>query len=74
MVLRSVRALRAGSLPICPATDASMARSMPAEKCLPAPLMITARTASVSSTHWKISMISSQNAAFMALSFSGRLI
>ncbi|MCY1451565.1 hypothetical protein D9M71_684370 [compost metagenome] len=74
MVLRRKRALRPTSLPICPASEASIIRSMPAEKCLPAPLSTTARTASVSSTHWKISMISSQKAAFIALSFSGRLI
>ncbi|MNC71411.1 hypothetical protein D3C75_1223320 [compost metagenome] len=47
---------------------------MPAEKCLPAPLITTARTASVSSIHLKISTISLQNGAFIALYFSGRLI
>src|SRR5690606_17629147 len=35
---------------------------------------LTTRTASVSSTHLNMSTISSQNAAFMALTFSGRLI
>ncbi|MNP11972.1 hypothetical protein D3C76_1041850 [compost metagenome] len=74
MVLRSRRALRPTSLPSWPASEASIIRSMPAEKCLPAPLMTTTRTASVSSIHWKMSMISSQKAAFIALSFSGRLI
>ncbi|MNE83099.1 hypothetical protein D3C80_1798870 [compost metagenome] len=74
MVWRSRRALRPTSLPSWLASDASIIRSMPEEKCLPAPLMTTARTASVSSIHLKIAMISSQNAAFIALIFSGRLI
>jgi len=74
MVRRSRRALRPASLPIWPASEASIIRSIPEEKCLPAPLTTTARTASVSSIHWKISTISSQKAAFIALIFSGRLI
>ncbi|MCY1422838.1 hypothetical protein D9M71_385350 [compost metagenome] len=71
---RNRRALRPTSLPSSLATPASIIRSIPEEKCLPAPLRTTTRTSSVSSIHWKISTISLQNAAFIELIFSGRLI
>src|SRR5690606_3409864 len=71
---RSSAALRPMSLPRPLAARARSRRSMPAEKCFPSPVSTTTRPASVSSTHLNMSTISSQNAAFMALTFSGRLI
>ncbi|MCY1439793.1 hypothetical protein D9M71_560440 [compost metagenome] len=74
MTLRSARALRPTSLPRRLPAWASSIRSMPAEKCLPAPERTTTRTSSVSSAQRKMSMISVQKSSFIELALSGRLI